>query len=83
MRVTATEFRRTLFSSLERALGGQTVEVVYKGVTVRLVPTRPASKLARARRQHALRCDPGSIVESDSQLLGEMQAEWRKDWGEM
>ena len=77
MRVTATEFGKSLFPVLERALRGETIEVVYKGAIVKLVPSPSASKLARAKRQHALLCDPGSIVHSDRALLAERESEWR------
>ncbi|MGO9096540.1 MAG: type II toxin-antitoxin system prevent-host-death family antitoxin [Bryobacteraceae bacterium] len=83
MKLTATEFRKSLFPLLERALHGETVEVVYRGAVVKLVPSQSASKLARAKRQHALLCDPDSIVHSDRGLLAEMESEWRKDWGDM
>lgn len=83
MRLTATEFRNSLFPVLERALRGETIEVVYKGTIVKLVPSQSASKLARAKRQHAMLCDLGSIVHSDRALMAELESEWRKDWGDV
>lgn len=80
MKLTATEFRKSLFPLLEKALHGESVEVSYKGATVKLVPSQSSSKLARAKRQHALVCDPESIVHSDKELMAEMEAEWRADW---
>jgi antitoxin (DNA-binding transcriptional repressor) of toxin-antitoxin stability system len=80
MQVNATEFRRNLFAVLERALEGETVEILYKGSAVRLVPSNSTSKLARAKRQNTLLCDPDSIVPSDRALSATMEAEWRKDW---
>jgi antitoxin (DNA-binding transcriptional repressor) of toxin-antitoxin stability system len=77
----ATEFRKRLFPVLERALRGETIEVVYRGAIVKLVPGQSASKLARAKRQHALLCDPDSIVHTDRALMAELEAERRKDWG--
>ena len=35
------------------------------------------SKLARAKRQHALLVDPDSIVASDAELMTELEAGWR------
>ena len=78
MRLTATAFRKNLFPLLERALRGESVEVVYKGAIVKLVPGQPTSKLARAKRQHALLCEPDSIVHNDSALIEEMESRWRK-----
>lgn len=80
MKVTATEFRKNAFVLLEKALQGEIVEIVYKGSTLKLSPIRQASKLARAKRQHALLCDPEAIVHSDPRLLAELEAEWRKEW---
>ena len=83
MTISATDFRKSLFALLERVLRGESVEISYKGATVRLVRTQGSSKLSRAKRQHALLCHPDSIVGSDESLLREMDAEWRKDWQEL
>jgi antitoxin (DNA-binding transcriptional repressor) of toxin-antitoxin stability system len=80
VKLTATEFRRSLFPLLERVLRGESVEFVYKGSTVKVVAAHPSSKLARAKRQNALLVDPDSIVHSDAELIGGMESEWRKDW---
>jgi len=64
---------------LGRALRGETVEVVYRGSVLRLVPSQSGSKLARAKRQNALLCDPDSIIRTDERLMAEMESEWRKD----
>src|SRR5690349_16397236 len=83
MNVNATEFRKDLFKLLERALGGEAVEVAYKGATVRVAASSGQSKLARARRQHALISDPDAIVGSDRKLMAKLEAEWRKEWGKL
>jgi antitoxin (DNA-binding transcriptional repressor) of toxin-antitoxin stability system len=62
MTVTATDLRKNLFTLLERVLRGETVEVRYKRSTVRIAPTSSGSKLARAKRQPTLLCDPDAIV---------------------
>jgi antitoxin (DNA-binding transcriptional repressor) of toxin-antitoxin stability system len=83
VRSTATEFRKNLFDLLGRALRGETVEITYKNSTLKLVPSEPASKLARAKRQHALLVDPEAIVQSDAELVAGMEAAWRKDRDKM
>lgn len=83
MKLSATEFRKSLFPLLDRALRGEAIEVAYKGAVVRLVPSQSSSKLARAKRQHALLCDPDSIIHSDDGLLKQMESEWKKDWNEL
>lgn len=78
-KLTATEFRKQLFPVLEKAVRGEEVEVVYKGASVRLMPVLSSSKLSRARRQHALLCNPDAIVSSDRELLAEMESKWSED----
>ncbi len=83
MKLTATEFRKRLFPLLERVASGEMIEVVYKGTVVKITPGQSSSKLARLKRQHALLCDPDSIVESDRELMTEMESEWKKDWDKL
>jgi antitoxin (DNA-binding transcriptional repressor) of toxin-antitoxin stability system len=80
MQYTATEFRKNLFAALDRAIGGEPVEIAYKGSSVRLTPVNSSSKLARAKPQKILLCDPDAIVASDRKLNARMEAAWRKDW---
>jgi len=83
MNVNATEFRKDLFKLLERALQGELVEVAYKGATLRVAAGGGQSKLARARRQHALVGDPDAIVGSDKKLMAKLESEWRKESGKL
>ncbi len=83
MAYTATEFRNNLFSLLERAANGEAVEVSYKGAVIRLSAQNTTSKLARAKRQHALLVDPDSIVHSDTKLLTDMEREAERDWAKL
>lgn len=79
----STELRRNLFAVLERVVAGDTVEIAYKGSCVRLSPGGASSKLARAKRQDSLLCDPDSIVHSDERLASKMKDKWRKDWNKL
>ena len=79
MDLSATVFRKNLFQTLDRALQGEQIEIVYKGARVRLLPRTGESKLARAVRRHALRVKPQSIVESDSSFMAELDRKWKKD----
>lgn len=83
MKVTATDFRKDLFKLLERVLQGEEVEVAYKGATVHVAANGGHSKLARAKRQHALLSDPESIVHTDRKLMRSLESEWSKEWGKM
>ena len=83
MTYTATEFRKNLFSLLERVARGETVEVSYKATVIRLSAEGMTSKLARAKRQHALLVHPDSIVHSDDQLVSDIEREASNDWAEL
>ena len=77
--MTATVMRKNLFNVLDRAIQGETVEIAYKGSTLRVVTPSDGSKLARAVRRHALLVDPQSIVESDNALMADLDHQWSED----
>ena len=83
MTMTATQFRKDLFKVLEKVLEGETVDIAYKGSSIRIAPRGATSKLARAKRQNTLRCNPEDIVHSDPKWMAEFEAEWRKDWNKL
>ena len=73
MAVTATQLRKQLFRTLDRAVQGETVEITYKGTTVLLTPTG-TSKLARAVRRPTILVNPDELVESDANTTGRTDA---------
>ena len=77
--MTATVMRKNLFQVLDRAIQGETVEIVYKGSKVRVTSPASGSKLARAVRRHALVVDPQSIVESEAGLMADLERQWKQD----
>jgi hypothetical protein len=77
--MTATVMRKNLFQVLDRAIQGETIEVVYKGSKLRVTSPAAGSKLARAVRRHALLVDPQSIVESDAGLMEDLERSWKQD----
>lgn len=77
--LTATSLRKDLFKVLDRALHGESVEILYKGSKLRLSAPSSGPKLARAVRRHALRVDPQSIVESDTALVKDFGKRWKRD----
>ncbi len=77
--ITATNFRKNLFEVLDQALQGEVVEITYKGSKLRLAPTQSTSKLARGVRRPTLLVDFESIIESDPELMAELEKGWRKD----
>ncbi|MES1258752.1 MAG: hypothetical protein ABUS51_09985 [Acidobacteriota bacterium] len=78
MELTATDFRKDLFQVLDRALRGESVEIMYKGAKIRLTPPT-WSKLANAVRRPTLLVEPEAIVESDTELMAEFEHGWVRD----
>ena len=82
MQVTITKFRQDLFNLADQALNGELVQFVYKGRIFQVVPDqRAANKLDRLVGQPTLApvADPAAA----EQLIGEMEAEWLKDWSSL
>lgn len=75
----ATEFRKNLFQTLERASKGDSVTIEYKGVLLRLEALGSRSKLAGAVRRNAIVGDPDLLVGSDSDLLDELEVKWARE----
>lgn len=78
MAVTATQFRKELFVTLDRAVQGETVEILYKGTTI-LLKTAATSKLARAIRRPTILVNPDELVESDANLMTELEQKWAEE----
>lgn len=83
MKCTATQLRKELFTTLEKAAAGEPLEVTHKGTTFRVIPEHAGSKLSRLTARKTLLVPPESIVDSGPELLGEMEAEWEEDWKEI
>ena len=78
MAVTATQLRKQLFRTLDRAVQGETVEIIYKGTTI-LLKTTGISRLTRAVRRPTILVNPDELVESDANLMTELKQKWAKD----
>ena len=81
MELSITEFRRNLFSVVQKALDGNEVWVRHKGRRLKIVPEDAPSKLSRITPMDIL--NPGPDLEDSNfkaQLLDEIQKEWEKDW---
>jgi prevent-host-death family protein len=83
MKCTATQLRKELFTALDKAAAGEPLEVTHKGTTFRIVPEPAGSKLSLLKKRDIFLVDPMSIVESDPELLAEIEAEWEEDWKEI
>ncbi len=75
MAVSATQLRKDLFQTLDRALQGETIDVSYKGETILLKP-KSGARLSKLVRRDTLMVNPDVIVESDRSLLGELEHKW-------
>lgn len=83
MELTATAFRKNLFQTLDQALGGEPVAITYRGHRLQLTPVSSTSKLSRAIRRPTFLVDPDSIVDSDQELMKELEAKWAAEDAEL
>ncbi len=84
MQLTATEFRKHLFETLEAALRGEPVELTYKGEKLSLIPEKQTyTKLSRLKPNDYLIGTDEDYRRSKQQLLEEMQQAWEEDWKEL
>lgn len=75
-RMRATEFRKNLVQTLEKASKGASVIIEYKGVSLRLEVVGGKSKLAGAVRRKAIVGDPDLLAGRDSDLREGLAAKW-------
>jgi prevent-host-death family protein len=74
MRVTASKLRENIYQILDEAATGLPVEIVRKGVVLRIVSEKPPSKLARLKkRKNVFVGDPDDIIGMD----------WSREWTEL
>lgn len=78
--INITEFRRNLFQLADRALQGEPVEFIHKGVILKIVPSVLPPKLARLTRETIVA--PAASLDT-AELFQEMEKEWKKDWSEI
>jgi antitoxin (DNA-binding transcriptional repressor) of toxin-antitoxin stability system len=75
MPITASKLRENIYNILDEAIEtGVPVEVIRKGVILRIVPQKQHSKLARLKRRSDWIGDPEDIFKMD------YLEEWRKEW---
>ena len=79
MKATATQLRKTLFTTLDKVIDGEPVEIDYKGKKIQIQAVPGGSKLERMVRRDAIVGDP-DFTETSREILAEMEAEWEEDW---
>jgi antitoxin (DNA-binding transcriptional repressor) of toxin-antitoxin stability system len=82
MQVGITKLRQDLFRLADKAIAGEPVTFLYKGVTFRLVPESKMPKLAKLSPQTVV-APKGEMEEAGQQILREMEKEWEQDWAEL
>jgi len=80
MKLTASEFRSNLFQLIERALGGELIELSHKGRTLRLVAEQPPSKLSRLTKKPILKGSPQEVDEALKKLSKQVHKDWEQKW---
>lgn len=78
--MTATAFRKSLFTTLDSALQGQPVTVEYKGRKLRIVPEQPGTKLSRATPQGGFDGNEDQLEEAVRKASAERMTEWEAKW---
>lgn len=79
MEVPITQFRREMFTLINKALDGNEVWVSHKGRRVKLVPEgQAANRLSRITPMEIVNYGEGGL--ENTGLLEEMTRAWEADW---
>lgn len=74
MPITASKLRENVYKILDEAIEtGKPVEVIRKGVVLKIVVERPPSKLARLKKRSLFVGDTDDIIHID----------WSREWSEL
>lgn len=83
MEVPITQFRREIFSLVNRALDGEEVWVTHKGRRLKIVPEgKPASRISRITPMEVM-VDPSFDTNAPAfkaEMLAEIGKKWESDW---
>lgn len=75
MPITASKLRENVYKILDEAIEtGKPVEVIRKGVVLRIVLDQPLGRLARLKKR------PGDFVGDPDDIIG---MDWSKEWSEL
>jgi prevent-host-death family protein len=79
MPITASKLRENIYRILDEAVEtGIPVEVVRKGVVLRIVPEKKGGKLANLKKQRYFAGEPDDFA--SAWIEGGGYAEWLKEW---
>ncbi len=74
-----TQFRKELFQLADKALRGEPVQFLYRGVVFTVTPETKKPKLANLVGQPVLAAGV-DLEQASKDLLAEMEAAWKEDW---
>ena len=75
MPITASKLRENIYKTLDEVVEtGRPVEVIRKGVVLRIVLAQPRSKLARLKKH------PDAFVGDTDDIIG---MDWSSEWSEL
>jgi hypothetical protein len=78
--ITASKLRENIYRVLDEAVEtGIPVEVIRKGVVLRIVPEIKASKLSRLKKRKDFVGNPAELVQSQWET-SEGRKEWLDEW---
>jgi hypothetical protein len=72
----ATQFRKNLYQSLEKACRGEVITVDYKGVELRLEAVGSRRKLDNVVVRDTIVGDPALLIGSDPELMEYLEKKW-------
>ena len=73
MKITATSFRRNLYSLLDRVIEtGNPIEIERKGKIIRILSIEPKSRFSNLKKRNIINGNPDDIISTD----------WSKEWKE-
>jgi hypothetical protein len=82
MKVTITSLRQDLFKLADKALDGEPLAFVYKGVVFQVTPETKSSKLSKLTGEPVVQAQT-NLEHTSRELMQEMESEWEKDWAEL
>ncbi len=80
MTVNTTEFRKNLFTLVDRALRGELIEITHKGQTIRLVPASQPSKMSRLVKRNTIKGSLDDLAKAQQELDDDMRQSWENKW---
>ena len=82
MNATITRFRKEMFQLADKALNGEQVSFIHRGVVFHVTPEKKQSKLNKLVGQLVLANDIDP-EQASQELSAEMETAWLEDWSDL